>query len=200
MHTKRPGAAALVFAIVVLGVGVPSLAEAQERRGFWIGAGIGLGSVEASAGDVDHDRDGITVLDIAMGWTLSPPLLIGVELNAFSGTFTRPGAFQDGVVSDLTVTVAYYPRTSSGFFVKGGVGPSFASDLEDPPAAFDVAGTGVAAMIGAGYDVYLGRNFSLTSAVDFRFGRIGDIKFDRQSALDDWSHNVIDFTVGIKFN
>jgi hypothetical protein len=45
-----------------------------------------------------------------------------------------------------------------------------------------------------------GRNLSLTTAVDFRFSCIGSVTLDGQSGFRGWKHNVIDFTVGIKFN
>ena len=76
---------------------------------------------------------------------------------------------------------------------------SFFDDLEESPAV-DVSGTGVGAIVGSGYDIYLGRNLSLTTAVDFRFSRIGSVTLDGQSGFRGWKHNVIDFTVGIKFN
>lgn len=189
--------AAFSFMALLLGAGLS--ADAQERRGFWIGAGVSLGSAEVSAAGVDPERNRVSVVDVAAGWTLSPRLLIGAEGNSFSVTFFDGVASQQAGIIDLAAIVSYYPRASSGFFVKGGVGPTFADDLEDSPT-LDVTGRGVGGIIGTGYDIYIGRNFSLTTAVDVRFSRIAEVRLDERPGFRNWRHNVIEFTVGIKFN
>jgi hypothetical protein len=180
---------------------MPLPAGAQEHRGFWIGTGIGLGSVDVSTSDginlPGRARKG--AFDILTGWTLSPQFLVGIEFNTVSIGVIHDGVFQNAGVIDLTGTITYYPRLSSGLFVKGGVGGSFLDDLQDSPAV-DVRGIGVGAIVGIGYDIYLGRNFSLTTAVDFRFSRISSVTLDGQPGFQDWKHNVLDVTVGIKFN
>ena len=194
-------AVAIVLLTAILNAATESTAHAQDRRGFWIGSGIGLGSVDVSTSDginlPSRARKG--AFDILTGWTLTPQLLIGMELNITSIGVIRDGVFQDAGIVDLDGAITYYPRRSSGFFVKGGVGGSFFDDLEESPAV-DVSGTGVGAIVGTGYDIYLGRNLSLTTAVDFRFSRIGSVTLDGQSGFRGWKHNVIDFTLGIKFN
>ena len=190
-----------VALVLFLATGMLSTADAQERRGFWIGSGIGLGSVDVSTSNginlPQRARKG--ALDILTGWTLSPQLLIGMEVNSTSIGVIHDGVFQNAGVVDLDATITYYPRPSSGFFIKGGGGGSFFEDVGESPAV-DVGGSGVGGIVGTGYDFYLGRNFSLTTAVDLRFSRIGSVTLDGQSGFRGWKHNVIDFTVGIKFN
>jgi hypothetical protein len=99
-------------------------------------------------------------------------------------------------------TLTYYPGSSSNFFVEGGVGASFlevtvdAADTSPSPEL----GAGFGLTAGAGYDIYLGRGFSLTPAVGFWYGRPGDLRIAGQTLLRNWRHNVIDFTLAIKFN
>jgi len=50
------------------------------------------------------------------------------------------------------------------------------------------------------YDIYLGRGFSLKPAASFWYGHPGDVTFRGERFLTDWSHNVVDATMSIKFN
>jgi len=191
---------AIVFVTAVLNA-VASTAHAQDRRGFWIGTTIGVGSVDASAAGVsDFDRSRIGAFDIETGWAVNPRLLVGVEVNAFAVTLFNATTIRDVGITDVSATVTYYPPQSSGLFVKAGAGPSFAYALDDSPAG-EVSGSGLGAIVGAGYDLYLGRNFSLMTGVDFRFGNMGELAFGQQAGFRSWKHNVLDVvTVGIKFN
>jgi len=38
------------------------------------------------------------------------------------------------------------------------------------------------------------------TGVDFRFGNMGELAFGQQAGFRSWKHNVLDVTVGIKFN
>ena len=191
---------AIVFVTAVLNAAVASTAHAQDRRGFWIGTSIGVGSVDASAAGVsDFDRSRIGAFDIETGWAVNQRVLVGVELNAFAVTLFNATTIRDVGITDVSATVTYYPRQSSGLFVKAGAGLSFAYELDDSPAG-EVSGSGLSAIVGAGYDLYLGRNFSLMTGVDCRFGNIGELAFGQQAGFRSWKHNVLDVTVGIKFN
>jgi hypothetical protein len=128
----------------------------QTREGFWISGGVGAGSFDLSCEDCQSDRQsGVTAL-LAMGGTPSQHLLIGAEIEGWSKE-------QDGVdiVFGHVSGVAYwYPQTTGGFFVKGGIGLGTLS-LDAGPLG-DESDTGLALHAGAGYDIRLGRNFSLT--------------------------------------
>lgn len=75
---------------VVLWAGLPSVASAQERKGFWIGLNVGVGSAGVSADDVagtldeEEDRDAGGVADLSLGWAFSHQLLLGLDLYAWT--------------------------------------------------------------------------------------------------------------------
>jgi hypothetical protein len=191
--------AAALPALMLLWVALPSTAVAQERAGFWISGGLRLKSVGGSIDSVPIDRGGTGDITISLGWTLTPQLLIGVEASGYGVTLYNPAGVETTGTNSV-VSIPYYPRGSSGFFVRGGVGPTFLDNTEDSPPAADISGKGIAVMGGAGYDFYLGRNFSLTSAVDYWYGDVGNVEFDQSTRFTDWKHNAIGVLFGIKFN
>ena len=166
---ENPVRPTLRFATVacVIAVALPSTAEAQERKGFWGSFGLGAGSIGVSAEDAvaqprpfQVGRDGGGVAEIGLGWAANQQLLVGIEVKLTVATYAGDvhGTLD---VSNVSGTVTYYPRSSSNFFVKGGVGGSFLEltvDAPDPNVAVK-PGKGFGLTAGAGYDIYLGRGF-----------------------------------------
>ena len=89
----------------------------------------------------------------------------------------------------------------SGFFVKGGGGfSSIDTDFRQGSRTVTVdLGTGVGLIAGAGYDFRVGKNISVTPAVNYWFGWSGDVTLDG-TLLTNWKPNVVDFTVGVTFH
>jgi autotransporter-like protein len=111
------------------------------------------------------------------------------------------GTDQTVDLSNVSVTVAYDPSPTGNFFVKGGAGLSLVDtevNVKGSKVSADL-GKGFGVLVGGGYDFPFGRHFSLTPAVDFWYGRVGDLKFAGEPIASDWKQNVIDFTVGITF-
>jgi hypothetical protein len=197
----------LLFATVAFAIAtaMPSTASAQERKGFWGNFGLGQGSIGVSAQTFagtpfQEDRDAGFVGEIGLGWALNQQLLVGLEVKAMFATLAGDVATLD--ISNVSATLTYYPRPASNFFVRGGVGGSFLDlTFDAPEVSLAVeAGQGIGFSAGTGYDVYLGRGFSLTPAVGFWYGRPGDLRVGGQTFLRNWRHNVIDVTLSIKFN
>ena len=123
--------AAALPALMFLWVG-PSTAVAQERAGFWISGGLRLKSVGGSIDSVPIDRGGAGDITISLGWTLTPQLLIGVEASGYGVNSVDPAGVETTGTNSV-VSITYYPRRSSGFFVRGGVGPTFLDNSEESP-------------------------------------------------------------------
>ena len=211
--------------LALLSCGLPSLAAAQERTGFWIGFGLGAGSTGISADNVagrisGEDRDEGAVGDLGLGWTLNHQLLLGVELKV--NTSAQPSEGKTFSTFSMTLadwlgTLTFYPSRSSGFFVKAGAGVSHVDfDIEwpetiespefatlvfvDGPRFRGTVGKGFGLMTGAGYDLRLGRGFSLVPELTFRYGRPGDIDVGGITQFKNWTHNTIDAKASIVFH
>jgi hypothetical protein len=183
-----------VLALAALAV-TPAWAERpQTREGFWIGFGGGYGSAVAEFdGSGPGERKSEFTGLFKIGGTLSPRFLIGSELNVWIQE-------ESGVTLNLgTITAAayFYPVESSGFFVKGGVGTAFiTTDFEGDT----INGAGWGLMGGAGYDLRIGRNLSLTPSATYYFGKPGNLKLSGTTVFTGWKQNVFEFTLTLTFH
>ena len=96
----------------------------------------------------------------------------------------------------LSGAVYFYPAPASGFFVKGGAGLGNYR-LGDGATA---KGTGFGLLAGAGYDIRVGSNISITPVVNFWWTRVGDIKIGSTTIATGWKQNVIDVGLGVTFH
>ena len=183
---------------VLLCLGLPFNARAQERKGFWVGGGVGAGTLGGSRDDVAAEREAIGVGYFNVGWSLDRHLSFGFEISVTSRN--RGGGDWEGS-DDVSGTVTYYPRSASGFFVKGGAGASeLYLDIVDEfgTHALITLGTGFGVIAGTGWDV--GRRFWLTPAVHYRYGHPGDLVMAGRVVSSNWKHQVVDVTIGVKFD
>lgn len=188
-------------ALVTLGLGLASTASAQGREGFWFQFDAGVGSIGISAGNFDDSPLWTGVSGLALGWAVSPQVLVGLDLRVTPVDIRGPIVGTVGIYN-VGGRVAYYPSKARGLFVKGTIGGSF-SDLEvDELGTTFTAniGKGLGGGAGAGYDWYLGHGFSLTPSVTYWFGQTGDFRLFGQTLFPDWSQHVIDLTIGVSFH
>jgi hypothetical protein len=194
---------ALRWSIVTLSLslGLPAATGAQSREKVWAEIGVGAGSLGSSPSQ-QQARETIAVSHIALGGWLNPQWRLGVDFGGYEAT--AAGALNGRVIPVwVSGVVAFYPRTTSGFHVKGGVGASSVTfDIVDEFGETDTAtlGTGLGLMAGAGWDVHLGRRFWLTPAVNVRYAQPGDLVLAGRTRVPDWKYNIVDFTVGIRFD
>jgi len=186
--------------VVLAGVLVPSLVLAQDRGRVLVGVGGGFGSSGVSCDDCDADRENGGAGYFKLGVALDDRTLLGFESNIWWKTV------EDGAVTgtlnlyNIAGTITHYP-TGSGFFVKGGLGASFV-DIEAEADGSTVSadlGKGLGILAGAGFDIRLGNRVSLTPAVNIWYGRPGDLTLLGETLASNFSHNVIDFTIGVTF-
>ncbi len=173
----------MAFAVSVvtalLWLGVPSTADAQDER-VSAGVGVGVGSLGSSPNAAQSDRERTVIGYFNFGWSIDQHWSLGFDAGGTESV--RAAGFARTVPYNISGTLTYYPRTSSGFFIKGGAGGSFLDmDIVDEfgTVARINLGTGLGLIAGTGWDVYLGRRFWLTPAVNVRYGRPGDLIFGR---------------------
>jgi len=154
--------------------------HAQARQGFWIGGGMGYGSLGLSCetcGDVD--REGGLSGYAKLGGTLRENILLGVEMNGW----TKAEGGTTVTMGNMSAAAYWYPMPTQGLFIKAGAGYSILGVEDDLGSDND---TGFGFLGGVGYDVRVGRNLSITPVANwFRGG------FNNGSA------NVLQFGVGV---
>jgi len=174
----------------VLAVAGPRWAAAQHpqtREGFWIGFGFGYGSRHESCDGCGSATDGGVSSFLKLGGTLSKSVLLGGSVNAW--TKSQSGLTER--LGNVTASLFYYPAPASGFFLTGGLGLSnyHVSD----GGSENSSGWGFT--LGAGYDVRVGKNVSLTPVTNFAYG--GGMS---PAGLTGWKQSVIDFGLGVTFH
>ncbi|MDZ4257689.1 MAG: outer membrane beta-barrel protein [Gemmatimonadales bacterium] len=146
------------FALVAMVVAAAPLAAQNEhvRQGFWFNGGLGYGSLGCDGCD---GREGGVSAQIGIGGTLSQKVLLG----AMSNSWYKEVDGTSLTVSTLVAGIRFYPSATGGFYLTGGLGlGSIRADFDDFGTDTE---TGVGAMFGAGWDIRVGRNVSLTPFV-----------------------------------
>jgi Outer membrane protein beta-barrel domain len=154
--------------------------QAQTRQGFWVGGGMGYGSMGLSCDICDGlGREGGLSGYAKLGGTLRQNILLGVEMNGW--TKSEGGARI--TMGNFSGAAYWYPMPTQGLFIKAGAGYSVLS-ADDGTSTSDDSGFGL--LGGVGYDVRVGKNLSITPVANwFRGG------FDGISA------NVLQLGVGV---
>jgi hypothetical protein len=147
---------ALLFVACLIGsvstVGNAQAHNAQQRDGFWFSGGLGYGSLGC---ENCGSREGGISGGLSLGGTISPRFLVGVGTTGWTKS-------QDGAtltVGTLDARVRFYPSTTGGFFLTGGLGVGTASL---GVSGYSETQTGLGAIAGLGYDVRIARNASIT--------------------------------------
>ena len=159
---------------------MPSLSSGQEtREGFFIGAGLGWGSLGVSDGE---GRESAASGYLKLGGTLNDQVLLGAESNAW----VKDEGGVSMTVTSVTAIIQFYPSPTSGFFLKGGAGFSTTSISF---WGLTVEETGLGLIGGLGYDQRLGTNFSLSPYANYV-----------RNSYDGGSTNVMQLGVGVTWH
>jgi Outer membrane protein beta-barrel domain len=168
----------------------PGLVEVQDsRRGFWLGLGLGAGgeSNDFVAGSGYSDVFYQPTLSLKAGGTLGPHWRLGGEILAWINE--EPHAVES--LSSAMFVAQFYPIRTTGLYLKGGVGLGRnAVDFDD---GFNVGDTGFAGLIGAGYELRVGRQVYLNPVVDL----VGH-RYDGRAG-GSYRERLINFGVGVVF-
>jgi hypothetical protein len=165
------------------------LVEVREsgRRGFWLGLGLGAGgeSFDISPNDGYSELLYRPTVSLRLGGTVGQHLRLGGEVLSW---INDVGPAVESLSSALFVA-QLYPFSTSGFYLKGGLGIGRnAVDFDD---GFDQGDTGFAGLIGAGYELRLSRRFYLNPTIDLVGHRYDD------GVVGDYRERLVNFGLGI---
>lgn len=159
--------ATLVMAGLATGL-LTMTAEAQdrhERRGFWGGFGLGVGSLGCE--DCEDRETGFSG-HLKLGGTLSPKVLLGFQANGW----VKEENDVTLSMSNASAVIYFYPTPTSGFHLTGGLGLSvldLSIDLGGGTTLSD-SETGGGLLLGMGYDARIGRTLSVTPFLNIAVG------------------------------
>jgi hypothetical protein len=167
--------------------------KAQTRDGFWISLGMGAGSLGFGGDATNDSRQTALSGYLRAGATISPQFLLGVETNGWTHS-----------ESDVTTTAGmfsavgyYYPMAAKGLYVKGGLGVMMVKD--NAPIDQGKA-TGFGGQVGLGYDVRVGRNFSLTPYMNYLMSTGAELKLDGSATGADINPNIWQVGMGVTWH
>jgi hypothetical protein len=145
--------------------------------GFGLGSGFGsgvYGGQRIDLGDIYTGGSTPVSLQLEIGATLRPDLLLGVDLRAFrqqaSGPYDVGGATVNDPAIQVTQALAmmtWFPARQ-GLYLRGGLG--LAQYHED---GFGSA-SGVSVLAGVGYAMWMGRSFNMSVGLDLSAQGYGD--------------------------
>ena len=155
--------------------------HAQTRQGFWVGAGMGYGSLGLTCNTCTEDvgRTGSVSGYVKLGGTLRQNILLGVEMNGW----TKSEGAGRVTMGNFSGAAYWYPMATQGLFLKAGAGYSNLSADDGFNSASD---GGFGFLGGLGYDIRAGRNLSITPVANWYRG-----------GFNNGSANVLEFGVGI---
>ena len=167
----------------------PGLVEVKEgtRRGAWFGLGIGAGGESNDALGAGYtDPFYKPTVSLRAGGTVGSHLRLGGEVLSW---FDDQG---DAVasLSSLLFVAQLYPFTSTGLYLKGGLG--LGRNAIDFDGGFDVGDTGFAGLVGAGYELRLGRRLYLNPTLDL-------VGHSYSGRVNGYTERLVNFGLGVLF-
>jgi hypothetical protein len=147
----------LCAAALLVSGAAPTVAQAnpQTRDGFWIGFGVGSGSLGC---DDCGSRESAGSGYLKMGGTINQQLLIGGQIDGWSKSTN--GATL--TFANVAAVVYFYPWVDGGLYLMGGVG---GSSIKVDVGQFSNQTNGTGYTVGLGYDWRVAKSFALTPYV-----------------------------------
>jgi hypothetical protein len=185
-------AMALLAAGAVAAQGTPRglvLVRDEGRRGFWIGGGLGRGGETLDLRDgagYSEELHGPTV-SLHLGGTPSQHLRLGGEILAW---FHDEGLVGESLSSFLFVGQVY-PIKSTGLYLKGGLGVG-RSEV-DFGAGERYGDTGFAGLVGAGWEIRVGRRLYLNPVAN-----LVEHRYDLEGG-DNYRERMVNLGIGILY-
>ena len=156
--------------VIVMDAPPPREDAGSRRRGFWIGFGPAYGVVDCNN---CQNTESVGGFSIHMGGTVSPHLRIGASIDSWARHRDDVGHAQ----SNLTAVLMWFPSTTLGLRLTGGVGVAGRGNYEiDEHHDFDEDDweSGVGYTAGVAWEFMVARKFALVPFATFNGG-----SFDR---------------------
>ena len=140
-----------------------SVVREGGRGGFWAGLSLGAGSESFDLRDGAGYSDELErpTVSLRLGGTVNQSVRLGGEVLAWINE-------RDNATESLTSFLfigQLYPITSTGLYLKGGLG--LGRNAVDFDYAGGVGDTGFAGLLGAGWEIRVGRRLYLNPSFDF---------------------------------
>lgn len=166
-----------------------SLVREGGRAGFWGGFSLGAG------GEAFDLRDGAgyseelyrPTVSLRVGGTVNPNLRLGGEVLAW---INERGNTTESL-SSLLFVGQFYPVATTGLYLKGGLG--LGRNAVDFDEGGGVGDTGFAGLLGAGWEIRVGRRWYLNPVVDLVEHRYTGRGSER------YRERLINFGLGVLF-
>ena len=180
---------------VALGVAAP--AEAQhidDRRGFWIGLGVGAALTKVNCDFCGTDRTLGPSGFVQLGGTPSRKTLAGVEVTYWRGS--DPDTTREYV--SATAIVKYYFSIEYPVFVKGGGG--IGRYAEETSTGDAVSSSGFSFVVGTGYDLRMTARIWAAPYVNYVIAPAQEGTRNRIALSTDISQNLWQFGVRLSYH
>lgn len=188
---RWPSRAFLTASILVSSVtALQAQGGVAEHRGFWFGAGVGLGSARLSCSICRSGRDGGTSGYLRVGATVTPRLLVGAETVVWYHSQDQI----DYLLGSLQAIVVLYPLKKSGLYFKTGLGIAQYSAKDDDDK---VSSQALAGQFGAGYEIPISRSMSIVPYANFIGSSGADVRFNDTVSGLSANTSLIQVGVGI---
>lgn len=183
----------IAIGMVAVSASAGAQAKPQLRDGLTISLGLGGGSQGVTCTGCATERETGSSMYLSIGGAHSPSLVLSGELNAWGKKIGQV----DYSAGSLLAVAQWYPAPATGFFVKGGAGLGVYQE-KDPTGTLDAAGLGY--LMGAGYDIRVARNFSLTPFVNYTGMANSDVKVDARAAGFKMGSNYAQYGLGFTWH
>jgi Outer membrane protein beta-barrel domain len=139
-----------------------SLVREGGRSGFWGGLAVGAGSESFDLRDGQGYSEELTrpTISLRLGGTVNQHVRLGGEILAWIDD-------RDRQVESLTSFLfigQLYPLAATGLYLKGGAG--LGRNAVDFDEGGSIGDTGFAGLLGAGWEIQVGRRFYINPAFD----------------------------------
>ncbi len=182
--------------LLLLAGSLKAQSHPNTREGFWIGFGLGGGSIGADCHDCSTDRTSGASGHLQMGGTVSRHIQLGGELNGW-------GKRENGIDESMgfgSFVMLWYPSATGAFFFKFGIGGMTYTAQDD--FGNDLTAKAPSGSFGLGYDIRVARNFSITPFFNALASSAVEVRINGHTVPtgEDISGNLVQVGFGVKWH